>query len=802
MSKIVKAVVAIGAAVVGFFVGGPVGAAIGFAAALGVMALRPKTNAKNTATADRLNKTLAAEDFRKIVFGETAFASDIRYYESYGAANYDEVVACATHKVESFGKFYLDGVEETFSGTASTGVYTGNLAKSNVTAGVTATGTALGAGSLWTSAASFTGCAYYTLKWLYDQTKHPNGIPQRYCQVGKGAKVYDPRKDTTNGGTGSHRYNDQTTWEYSPTDSNGIPIGRNNALQMLWYLLGWTITNPATSEKVLVAGRGVDPADIDWPSWITAANACETEHYYTDCILSTGDSHDTNEGIIAAGAQGVLLDTGGLWSYWVSSDDTASIAVALTEDDIVSGVKWTPRDSIQNQWNRVGGSFIDPSTTSLYQAAPYPMISDSTYLSEDGGTVKKAVLDFQNVQDAALAQKNARTFLNRSRWTGRFEAEFNYRILKANNWNIVTLTFARLGFSAKLFRIISMSLNPNGSVACVLQEEAAAIYTAGSTSSYTAPAAGSAYNSLQQIALSGLAASALDVGGSSTQHFDGITISWTTVGPNVKRIETQYRKTGDTIWQDGGMASQAGTPVDSINIWPVVSLTGYDVRARTISIDDIPGAWASTTVTSGNYANYGAAGALADGTVIFDSSTPGSFSFTVPSNALAHVDIYVFPGGGGGGITHGGGGGEYRKYAGYAVTAGTTTIAGSIGAGGDPYYIGEFDPGSYTFVGATSASNGGDSTITTPAITAKGGGNGGSAAGAAGTGGSGGTANTAGEAGDSGGTGNGGANLGAGTYTGGARQTGGAGSIGNSPGGGGFAEGPGANGRVVIITRT
>lgn len=185
---------------------------------------------------------------------------------------------------------------------------------------------------------------------------------------------------------------------------------------------------------------------------------------------------------------------------------------------------------------------------------------------------------------------------------------------------------------------------------------------------------------------------------------------------------------------------------------------------------------------------------LTDGTVMFDSSTAGAFSFPIPSNALTHVDIYVFGGGGGAGVTHGGGGSGYSKYLNLAVTAGTTVIAGTIGGGGRGA-----DPGVPLTALAGTAS-----TITSPAITANGGGSGQSGAGGAG-GASGGTTNTTGEAGNTGGTGNGGANLGSGTYTGGARQTT-SGGAGNPPGGGGAANasngGRGANGRVVIITRT
>jgi hypothetical protein len=76
---------------------------------------------------------------------------------------------------------------------------------------------------------------------------------------GKGAKVYDPRLDSTvTGGSGSQRAATQSTWAWDDNAS------RNPALQLLWFLLGWKINSK------LALGMGLPPARIDLPSFITA----------------------------------------------------------------------------------------------------------------------------------------------------------------------------------------------------------------------------------------------------------------------------------------------------------------------------------------------------------------------------------------------------------------------------------------------------------------------------------------------------------------------------------------------------
>jgi hypothetical protein len=115
-----------------------------------------------------------------------------------------------------------------------------------------------------------TGCAYTYLKFKLtgnsDKVSSPfaSGVTSRMTFRGKGAKVYDPRLDSTvDGGSGSHRADDQTTWAWDDDAS------RNPALQELFYELGWKINDK------LAVGKGIPPARLDLASYAVAANACD-----------------------------------------------------------------------------------------------------------------------------------------------------------------------------------------------------------------------------------------------------------------------------------------------------------------------------------------------------------------------------------------------------------------------------------------------------------------------------------------------------------------------------------------------
>lgn len=490
-------------AVIGFVVAGPVGAAIGFSVGMGIgtavqmAAMRTKVPDVSSATTQRLNVSIDPDANRKIAFGETALGTDQVYWETWGpeSSYYDQVIAAAGHEIESFGKLYFDDEEVTFSGNTATGAYAGALTKADRTVGVSGTALTVGAGTKWTSACSMTGVAHYALRIQWSQEKFPRGIPSRVTRVGKGAKVYDPRRDSTRGGSGSHRADDQSTWEYTPVDSNGQPIGRNPALQILWYEIGWRVTNPSTSEQILTCGRGRPLDDIDFASFITAANDCEDEGYYSDVLLSTGDAHATNIAVLEAACAGKVMDTGGLISLRIRTDTTGDIVQAFTDADIIdteAGV-WRPSLPLSERWNQGRGSFVDPRA--LYRITPLPEpVRDATYEAEDGWKRPGPEFRFDAVQDPDQAQKLIRLELNISRYMGVFTAPFNWRAKKVRIWDIVTLTSANDGFEDKLFRVLEKKTDPMGAIWLLLREDDPSIYAGGTVNPVPAPSPGAGYD--------------------------------------------------------------------------------------------------------------------------------------------------------------------------------------------------------------------------------------------------------------------------------------------------------------------
>ena len=577
---------------------------------------------KATSQVNTLNKSLDPEANRKIVFGKTAAPMDVRFWEMWGSDGdkFDEVIALAAHKIHSVQEFYAEdklaisaaGVVQTrFSGVLSRSVNLGNPGQSAL---------AVGGGVLWTSASKMTGCAHMKLAWEIDEDKLPNGPPSRYTQVIEGAPVYDPRRDSTvPGGSGTHRINDQTTWAYNTVDGNGQPIGRNNALQALWYLIGWRVLNPQTGEYMLTCGRGVLPEDINLATFIAGANACEAAAYYTDMCLSTGDDHSANEGKITCdGVIARILDPGGLWSYYANVNDTASIAVDLTDDDIVQGgnVSWQEYKGIADQFNQVGGKFCNPNVNVLYQMYAYPVVRDSVY-ETNLGVKKRRTKDFEQVLDNTLAQRLARLFLNMGQYQGEFKARFNMRAIKAQGWSVVRYTSARYGWT-KLFRVWRHDINVHQGIGLTLKEIHSSIWSGGTVANAMTPGVGSNQDNKAQYTVLGLTAQNISITGAGTYPTiqDGINVSWTFPPAVVRKTEVRYKVSTASVWQRAGVIyRRTANPVSSISIVPVIKGTLYNIEVRHTTRYGIEGPWVPVNITAGVAGNIVTANAPVLGSI-------------------------------------------------------------------------------------------------------------------------------------------------------------------------------------------
>lgn len=479
MGKVVKTVAKVVGIAAAFVFLGP-STAIFLAAGMVAKSILPRPKFGG-GVSQRLAMDPSASRF--LMVGETAAPSQMLYWGTTGSDNktLSIVLVHACHEIHAFGGLYINNSLVSFSGINATGDWAGCLSVEYKTGTDSQTAfTTVIPATYWTAAHKGAGLALAHHKWTYNKDKLAAGLPQNISQRVKGLKVYDPRRDSTVGGSGTMRYTDQTTWAYN---AGGVDIGRNPALIELTYRLG------IKQNGQQYAGRFDDPANIDFSSYITAANICEEVvgprlRYVCDGVLYLTDSHDENTGRILATCGGRIIDNGGLISILVASNDTAVVALALGDDDLVGPISWAPLPSIDSRRNTVRGQYIDP--TANYQAKDYAEIAPAGLKTEDQNIELVDTVGFDMVGSPGQARTLASIALYESR-RGVAEAEFSLVALNVKVGEIVTLTHARFAWSAKKFRVERWQLTMEARVRLTLREVFSSDYTAYTDASDAVP---------------------------------------------------------------------------------------------------------------------------------------------------------------------------------------------------------------------------------------------------------------------------------------------------------------------------
>lgn len=444
---------------------------VGLGLALAGAILGPKRPQQSPATRDRLHATLDPLTPRKIVFGRTAMATDVRYQSYTGTDQefYHQIMCVASHEVEAIEEIWFDS-ELAWSAGTTRGKYVGYLQVTPRLVGTSANGIAID--NVWTAQCTLTGCAYLHLRYKLTgndkKTDSPfaQSIPSRATVIGRGAKVPDVRG-------GAVTATDQATWAFAPSGGSG---GRNPAIQLLFYMLGWRINGK------LALGRGIPANRLDLDSFITAANMCDepvaiaaggTEpRYRSDGIFSEGDDPALVINNLLAAMNAGLRDDGGKISVHVLHNDLATPAMHFTEADILGDEEWKQTVPLDETFNVLRGKYTDPSPASLYQLVDYPEVA----IASVDGIERIEQFDAALIQSPSQVQRLAKQKVQRNLYRGLYSATFNARAWALRQGDVVTLSHVGLGWQGKLFRVVVCGVSMTGRTQVVLQEEHPSIY--------------------------------------------------------------------------------------------------------------------------------------------------------------------------------------------------------------------------------------------------------------------------------------------------------------------------------------
>lgn len=444
-----------------YFAAGTIGRAFLTTAVLGLLsgALAPKPSS----TSQLSGRTVASRSpiaSRKIAYGQIKTSGTIVFLESTGSDNkyLHQITTLAGHEISEVLSVYLGDTEEATN--LADGVEVSATADLTNFADITAhfgatdqtADSNLVSRTSWTTDHRLRGISYLYTRFKYDQDKYPNGVPNVSAIV-RGKAVYDPRSETTG---------------YS----------NNAALCILDYLTD------------TIYGLGATSAEIDYASFITAANICDenvpldaggTEKRYT--INGLVDTNSTPSEILsqmASACAGTVYYSNGQWHLKAGAYITP--VSTLTKDDFVGPVSITTRVTNQSNFNAVKGVFVSPDDN--WQPVDFPAITSSTFETEDGGEQRSIDMTMPFTTSSATAQRLAKISLYRNREQLTVTVSCKLTAFKYDIGDTLMINDERMGWTNKVFEVISWQYGGGDETPTVnisLKETSTAVYSWAAT---------------------------------------------------------------------------------------------------------------------------------------------------------------------------------------------------------------------------------------------------------------------------------------------------------------------------------
>ncbi|PLX36989.1 MAG: hypothetical protein C0605_07940 [Hyphomicrobiales bacterium] len=553
------------------------GAALSFGLSFIARKLAPKPKTATAITGAHLSLRAETNVPRQIAFGETATAGSLVYWNLYGGDNeyLQMVFALAEGECDSLTGAFVNGEPVTVQGDTTVDEYPDVMwIEFHNGAWDQAADSELVAhgGGRWTANDRGRGVCYVRVTMKYDEAKFPGGRPKFLFQF-KGAKLYDWRKDDTNGGSGSHRHGDASTYEWSAN-----PV-------VAWY--NWRRGIWLNGQRI--AGMNTPGVAIDHDAATAAANICDESvalkvggsetRYVISGLLDTSTNHRSHIENILGCMAGEEYDLGG--TFRIMAGAAQSPVLSITDDDLLADapVKWRLNHSADKLTNAFFGAYVEPAKQ--WNEEPLDPRLSSADETADGGDRLEARYDFPFISSNTQGQRVLEALRRQARRQQSITAPVKpgLSVLEAGDW--ISWTSERYGFTAKLWAVESAPVSAEDHTGTLtLREIDADVYawvpaTDEITPGVTQPLP-SGGPSLATV--SGLAVANATVTATGGAQRPGLRATWTPItDPTVDAIKIQYRKVGDT----DALSITAPAPSDGAFLWldGVQGGLEYEIRA-------------------------------------------------------------------------------------------------------------------------------------------------------------------------------------------------------------------------------
>lgn len=428
---------------------------------------------------------------RSILFGFNATAGSIVYANTWGQANgvgnayLVQVIALADYPIRELLSIEVNGIPDTLGPTAlgDRGFPVLGFRKNGVdhmwvkfydgtqtTADTYLTGTVASAARPYDSNRVGRGIPYAIVTCMAPERKDgeqqplfTSGIP-RFKFITNGARLYDPSRDTTVGGSGTQRYADPSTWG---GDGDFLPaVQVYNILRGIRYAGGW-----------LYGPQSLPAARLPAANWIEQINKCRAGiagPAGTEPTYRTGGELDVSAQVKDAieafltGCQGKLSEVGGVYKIHVG--EPGSPVLAFTDGDILSTEEqtFTPFYGLEDTINGIQATYPNPAEGWSTKTAPPLIRTDLEALDGNRRLMASVALTF--VPYTGQVQRIVQSALREAQRARRHTFVMGPEFWVLEPGDVVRWTSTRNGYEEKLFRVDGMADRGNLDVMLDLTE--------------------------------------------------------------------------------------------------------------------------------------------------------------------------------------------------------------------------------------------------------------------------------------------------------------------------------------------
>ncbi|MEW6169619.1 MAG: phage tail protein, partial [Pseudomonadota bacterium] len=443
-------------------------------------------------------------------------------------------------------------------------------------------------------------------------------------------------------------------------DGSAVDITLRIALPRLWQSAGnvsdtdplrWSNIPAFIAQDYLLSpygGRPTRTSAVDEGASNAAATICieqvqisatptYQQRYTFDGLLSTGDDRKSNLELIAQSMAGAINYSQGVWRPRAGA--YTAPAITITEQDLAGGaIEIAPFRSRRDLINACGGRYLDANKG--YVESAFPEWSSAAYQAEDGGTKLPMEIALPMVTDSIRAQRLAKIAVLRARESLTATLPCNLRQYATQVGDMVSVTLARYGWSAKPFRVIDRRFSPDAGVLLTVREEPSGLYDWNFGEAVTlADAANTNLPNPRSVTAPTIVgiASSLQYQRAGSKNS---AVRWrmrvqlgTALDQITSAIEIQYND-GPSGWQPWSNVVPGTVYVD---IEPVLEGVTYTVRARAMTAAGSRSAWtyATHTVNGTQWVKYSGSN------VVIASVADGVAGVLVLRNGAPSASAYV-----------------------------------------------------------------------------------------------------------------------------------------------------------------